>query len=172
MAFCSIAASVSRKGFFWRGIGEPAAGSGKAWMRASVSAITPSSSGRRGARPSMQIDDQRAARQAGTRLDHVVQTRRAAGRSEMAEGFGLRREARGCRGIAFMRIGDAREKAVGQAHMAVRRAGRGQRLQVGDGERRKRRPLAQRGEQSVIHVFRTARRPRAHASRETMRGPE
>ena len=52
MAFCSTAASVSRKGFCWRGIDEPAAGSGKAWMRASVSAIRPSSSGRRGARPS------------------------------------------------------------------------------------------------------------------------
>ena len=144
MAFCSIAASVSRKGFCWRGIGEPAGGSGKAWMRASVSAISAKLVGQTRRAAVDQVDDQRAARQAGTRLDDVVQTRRAAGGSEMAEGFGLRREARGCRGIAFMRIGDARQKTVRQAHMTMRRAGRGQRLQVGGGERRKRRPLAQR----------------------------
>ena len=65
----------------------------------------------------------------------------------MPEGLGLRREPCGRRCIAFMRIGDAREKTVRQADMAMRRAGRRQRLQVGGRERRKRRPLAQRREQ-------------------------
>ena len=78
-----------------------------------------------------EIDDQRAARQAGARLDHVVQTRRAAGGREMAKGFGLRVQARRRRRVAFVGIGDARQPTVGQTHMAVRRAGRGQRLQVG-----------------------------------------
>ena len=153
MAFCSIAASVSRKGFFWRGIGESAAGSGKAWMRASVSAMAPSSSGRCGARPSMQSTISAPPGRPATRLDHVVQTGRAAGRREMTERFGLRREARGRRRIAFMRVSDARQQTAGQTHMAVRRAGRRQRLQVGGGESRERRPLAQRGQQSISHVL-------------------
>ncbi len=78
------------------------------------------------------VDDQRAAGQTGARLDHIVKTRRAARRREMAEGFGLRLQSRGRRRIAFMGVGDPRQQAAGQAHMAMRRAGRGKRLEVGE----------------------------------------
>jgi len=44
-------------------------------------------------------------------------------------------QARRRRGIAFMRISDASQQTAGQAHMTVRGAGCGQRLQVSDGER-------------------------------------
>ena len=71
-----------------------------------------------------EIDDQRAARQAGARLDHVVQTRRAAGGREMTKRFGLPVQARCRRRVAFVRVSDACQPTAGQTHMAVRRAGR------------------------------------------------
>ena len=120
-------------------------------MRASVSAIGAEFVRQVRCAAIDEIDDQRAAGQAGTRLDHVVQTRRAAGGREMAERFGLPVQARGRRRVAFVRIGDARQPTVGQTHMAVRRAGRGQRLQVGGAERREGGPLAERGKQSINH---------------------
>ena len=54
MALSSMPSSVSRNGLFWRGMGELAGGNGKAWISDSVSAMPLSSSGRRGARPSMK----------------------------------------------------------------------------------------------------------------------
>ena len=78
------------------------------------------------------VDDQRAAGQARPRLDHFVQARRAAGRLEVAKPFGLHVQTRRRRRIVFVGVGDARQPAVGQSHMAVRRAGRRQRLQVAE----------------------------------------
>jgi hypothetical protein len=48
----------------------------------------------------------------------------------MAEGSGLRVQASGGRSIASMRVGDARQAAVAQTNVAVRRPGRRQRLAV------------------------------------------
>ena len=98
-----------------------------------------------------------------------MQVRRAACRCEMAKGFGLCRQPRGRSRIAFMRIGNARQKTVRQTHVAVRRAGRGQRLQVGGRERRKCRPLAQRGEQGINHCAASCLRSDAASARRNCR---
>ncbi len=115
VAFCSIAASVSRNGFFWRGIGR-VGGRQRQGMDARQ---------RVGHRGKLVGQTRRAAVDAGRRSARrpagrdAARSRRADGgvrpaRREMAEGFGLRREARGCRGIAFMRIGDARQRPLGK----------------------------------------------------------
>ena len=110
-----------------------------------------SSSGRCGARPSMKstisAPPGRPARGSITSCRRGV--RPAGARWRNASACAVQSRCR--RRVAFVRVGDARQQAVGQTHMAVRRAGRGQRLQVGGGERRERRPLAQRGKQSISH---------------------
>ena len=76
------------------------------------------------------IDDQRAARKSFARRQHVMQGRRAsAGRKEPKRrrlGF-----EPGCRaGIALVGVGHTRDQAIGQAHVAVCRAGRRQRFEI------------------------------------------
>ena len=102
-----------------------------------------SSSGRRGARPSMKstisAPPGRPARgsiaRAGAACDLPARDGETP-RPALARRAGRRR-------IAFVRIGDARQQAVGQAHMAVRRAGRRAAVRCigAQVERRRMRPL-------------------------------
>ena len=59
-----------------------------------------------------EVDDQGAARKTGPWLDHLVKSRRAAGRRKMAKRFRLQMQARRRRRIVFVGIGDPRETAV------------------------------------------------------------
>ncbi len=130
---CSTTSSVVRSGLSCRGIGETGAGQ-RQRMETRQRVGHRAEFDRQARRATLdEVDDQRPAGQAGPRLDHFMQARRAPRRRKMPEGLGLQMKSRRCRRIVFVGIGDPREATVPQPHMTMRRARRRQRLALSEG---------------------------------------